>query len=293
MSESYTPQELIDEINSKRNPNGPPYDPAKTEFLREASRIKKATQGDIIAQAKLQNGEAQRQEAKIEAKIAQAEKVIADMREWLIQDGTYYSTNYIDDMLSELTVEYDNDTDRVITSGTLNLYSLTSAEGLTLPQSVGGNLDLGSLTSAEGLTLPESIGGGLYLSNLRSAEGLTLPQSVGGSLSLRSLTSAKGLILPQSVGGDLSLFHLRSAEGLTLPQSVGGGLDLSQLRSAEGLTLPQGVGGSLYLNYLTSAEGLTLPESVGGDIYLESLTHEGKQKLRELQPDLADKIVGI
>ena len=169
MSESYTPQELIDEINSKRNPNGPPYDPAKTEFLREASRIKKATQGDIIAQAELQNREAQRQEEianSPEAKIAQAEKVIADMREWLTQDGTY-SSEQIDERLSKLTVEYDNDTDQAITSGTLDLSYLTSAEGLTLPQSVGGTLDL---------------------RDLRSAEGLTLPQSVGGYLDLRSLT---------------------------------------------------------------------------------------------------------
>ena len=103
MSESYTPRELIDKINSKRNPNGPPYDPAKTEYLREASRIKKATQGDIIAQAELQNSETQRQEEianSPEAKIAQAEKVIADMREWLTQDGTY-STEEIEEILSK------------------------------------------------------------------------------------------------------------------------------------------------------------------------------------------------
>jgi len=37
----------------------------------------------------------------------------------------------------------------------LDLRSLTSAEGLTLPSSIGGWLDLRSLTSAEGLTLPE------------------------------------------------------------------------------------------------------------------------------------------
>ena len=210
MSESYTPRELIDEINSKRNPNGPPYDPAKTEFLREASRIKKATQGDIIAQAE-QDIEAQRQEEianSPEAKIAQAEKVIADMREWLTQDGTY-STGQIDKILSKLTVEYDNETDRAITSGDLWLSYLTSAEDLTFPQSVGGTLDLDSLTSAEGLTLPESVGDTLWLNSLRSAEGLTLPRSVG--------------------------------------------------------------------DYL----------------YLNSLTHEDRQKLRELRPDLADKIVGI
>ena len=165
MSESYTPQKLIDEINSKRNPNGPPYDPTKTEPLLEALRSKKATQGDIIAQAELQNRETQRQEATIEAKIAQAEKVIADMREWLTQDGTY-STEQIDNILSELTVEYDNDTDQAITSGDLNLRSLTSAEGLTLPESVGGSLYLNSLTSAEGLTLPQSVGGSLKLRSL-------------------------------------------------------------------------------------------------------------------------------
>ena len=39
--------------------------------------------------------------------------------------------------------------------GDLYLKSLTSAEGLTLPESIGGDLDLGSLRSAEGLMLPE------------------------------------------------------------------------------------------------------------------------------------------
>ena len=245
-----------------------------------------------------------------EAKIAQAEKVIADMREWLTQNGLD-STEQIDNTLSELTVEYDNDTDQAITSGSLSLYSLTSAEGLTLPQSVGGSLYLNYITSAEGLTLPESVGGQLQLESLTSAEGLTLPESVGGTLNLNlitsaegltlpesiggslylgSLTSAEGLTLPESIGGSLYLHSLTSAEGLTLPQSVGGSLSLYSLTSAEGLTLPQSVGGTLGLRYLTSAEGLTLPQSVVGDIDLSSLTHEDRQKLREQRPDLADKI---
>ncbi len=156
--------------------------------------------------------------------------------------------------------------------GNLFLSSLTSAEGLTLPQSVGDDLDLESLTNAEGLTLPQSVGGTLYLSCLTSAEGLTLPQSVGGNLDLRSLTSAEGLTLPQSVGGNLTLIRLTSAEGLILPQSIEGFLDLGSLTSAEGLILPQSVGGSLVLESLTSAEGLTLPQSVGRHLYLSSLT---------------------
>ncbi len=40
----------------------------------------------------------------------------------------------------------------------LDLYKITSAEGLQLPESIGGTLDLKSLTSAEGLQLPESVG---------------------------------------------------------------------------------------------------------------------------------------
>jgi len=71
--------------------------------------------------------------------------------------------------------------------GSLDLRSLTSAEGLTLPQSIGGYLYLSSLTSAEGLTLPQSIGEDLYLNSLTSAEGLTLPQSIGGSLYFKNL----------------------------------------------------------------------------------------------------------
>jgi len=117
--------------------------------------------------------------------------------------------------------------------GDLYLDSLTSAEGLTLPESIGGNLDLDGLTSAEGLTLPESIGGYLNLRSLTSAEGLTLPESIGGYLYLDSLTSAEGLTLPESIGGDLDLRSLTSAEGLTFPESIGGDLDLLSLTSAE------------------------------------------------------------
>ena len=195
--------------------------------------------------------------------------------------------------------------------GGLDLYSLTSAEGITLPQSVGGFLDLYSLTSAEGLTLPHGLGGSIDLSNLTSAEGLILPQDIGGELILRSLTRAEGLILPLNMGGGLDLRSLTSAEGLNLPQFVGGDLYLCSLTSAVGLTLPQGVLGTLYLDKLSSAEGLILPQGMGagailrsltsteglnlpefvsGLITFASLTDEGKQRLREQRPDLANKI---
>ena len=67
-------------------------------------------------------------------------------------------------------------------------------------EKVNGTLDLESLTSTEGLKLPETIGGGLYLNSLTSAEGLKLPETIGG-LILSSLTSAEGLKLPETVGG--------------------------------------------------------------------------------------------
>ena len=157
-------------------------------------------------------------------------------------------------------------------SGNLRLDSLTSAEGLNLPQGVGGNLSLGGLTSAEGLTFPTSVGGTLDLHSLNNAEGLSLPISVGESLHLDSLTSAEGLTLPQSVGFRLDLASLTNAEGLTLPQSVGGDIDLRRLTNAEGLTLPQSMRGGLNLDGLTSAEGLTLPISVGESLHLQGLT---------------------
>jgi hypothetical protein len=156
--------------------------------------------------------------------------------------------------------------------GDLYLENLSSAEGLTLPDSIGGDLDLGSLSSAEGLTLPDSIGGDLNLRSLSSAEGLTLPDSIGGYLDLRNLSSAEGLTLPDSIGGDLNLVRLRSAKGLTLPNSIGGDLDLGNLSSAKGLTLPDSIGGDLDLGSLNSAKGLTLPNSISGSLYLRSLS---------------------
>ena len=156
--------------------------------------------------------------------------------------------------------------------GSIDLSSLTSAEGLVLPESIGGTIDLRSLTSAEGLVLPKSIGGGIDLDSLTSAEGLVLPESIGGGIVLRSLTSAEGLVLPESIGGSIDLRSLTSAEGLVLPESIGDDIVLSSLTSAEGLVLPESIGGKIYLNSLTSADGLVLPESIGGNIILDSLT---------------------
>ncbi|MEK7187168.1 MAG: hypothetical protein AAB690_02625 [Patescibacteria group bacterium] len=175
-------------------------------------------------------------------------------------------------------------------SGSLNLSGLTSAEGLTLPQSIRGSLNFPGLTSAKGLILPQSIGGSLDLSGLTSAKDLTLPQSIGGSLYLSGLTSVEGLTLPQSIGEFLHLPGLTSAEGLSLPQSIRGSLYFPSLTSAEGLTLPQSISGSLDLSGLTSAEGLTLPQSIGGGLTLSHLTFADKEKLRKQYPHLANKI---
>ena len=156
--------------------------------------------------------------------------------------------------------------------GSIYLNSLTNAEGLVLPQYVGGDIFLSHLTNADGLVLPESIGGGIYLNSLTSADGLVFPESIGGGIDLRSLTNADGLVLPQHVGGNIFLRHLTSAEGLVLPQHVDGNIYLSSLTSAEGLVLPKSIGYSINLRFLTNAEGLVLPESIGGSIYLSSLT---------------------
>ena len=156
--------------------------------------------------------------------------------------------------------------------GNIGLHYLTSAEGLVLPQHVGNSIDLHSLTSAEGLVLPESIGGDIYLNSLTSAEGLVLPKYVGGFIDLSSLASAEGLVLPESIGGDIYLNSLTGAEGLVLPKYVGRNIGLYSLTNAEGLVFPKSIGGDIFLNSLTNVEGLVLPESIGGDIYLNSLT---------------------
>ena len=59
-------------------------------------------------------------------------------------------------------------------------------------------LDLSSLTSAEGLKLPEYVKYALVLNGLTSAKGLELPEHIVGSLFLRGLTSAEGLKLPEN-----------------------------------------------------------------------------------------------
>ncbi|HOX96724.1 MAG TPA: hypothetical protein PLI45_05115, partial [Candidatus Woesebacteria bacterium] len=87
--------------------------------------------------------------------------------------------------------------------GDLYLSSLTTAEGLKLPETMSGDLYLSSLTTAEGLKLPETMSGDLYLSSLTTAEGLKLPETMSGDLYLSSLTTAEGLKLPETMSGDL------------------------------------------------------------------------------------------
>ena len=155
--------------------------------------------------------------------------------------------------------------------GNIDLGSLTSADGLVLPQHVGGDIYLSSLASADGLILPKQLGGGIDLRSLTSADGLVLPQHVGGNIFLRHLTSADGLVLPQHVGGDIYLSSLASADGLIIPKQLGGSIDLSSLTSADGLILPKQLGGGIDLRSLTSADGLILPKQLGGSIDLSSL----------------------
>ena len=161
--------------------------------------------------------------------------------------------------------------------GNIYLDSLTSAEGLVLPQQVGGNIDLSFLTSADGLVLPESIGGSIILFSLTSADGLVLPESIGGSIILDSLTSAEGLILPQQVGGNIDLRYLTSAKGLVLPQHVGGSIDLSSLASAEGLVLPHYFDlNKLKCPYNIKEEIMNNPDKY----YMEPPTEEDKKGIK-------------
>ena len=152
--------------------------------------------------------------------------------------------------------------------GNLNLSSLTSAEGLKLPDEIRDDLYLSGLTSAEGLKLPDKVGGVLDLNSLTNAEGLKLPNEIGGSLWLEGLTSAKGLKLPDEIRDGLYLSGLTSAKGLELPDEIEGDLNLSSLISAEGLKLPTEIGGNIYLTSVESLEGLDLSSSLISKIVL-------------------------
>ena len=115
-----------------------------------------------------------------------------------------------------------------------------------------GFLDLGSLTTAEGLKLPEYIGGDLGLDSLTTAEGLKLPEHIGRSLDLDSLTIAEGLKLPEYIGGYLWLSSLTTAEGLVLPNNIGGDLYLKILTTIDGVIVPENFKcGDIFSNYIT------------------------------------------
>ena len=160
-----------------------------------------------------------------------------------------------------------------------NIYldSLTSTDGLVLPQYVDGNIGLHYLTSAEGLVLPQYVGGTIDLHYLTSAEGLVLPQHVGNSIDLHSLTSAEGLVLPESIGGDIYLNSLTSAEGLVLPKSIGGRIVLSCLRTTEDLKLPYGFNlNKLYCPYNIKKEIMNNPNKY----YMEPPSEEDKKGIK-------------
>ncbi|MBT3690386.1 hypothetical protein HOG11_03425, partial [bacterium] len=55
--------------------------------------------------------------------------------------------------------------------------SLTSADGLNLPETVNGGLHLTGLTSLEGLKLPETVNGFIYIGGLVEAEISDLKKS--------------------------------------------------------------------------------------------------------------------
>ncbi|MFR4158590.1 MAG: hypothetical protein ACLT1G_05215 [Bacilli bacterium] len=160
-----------------------------------------------------------------------------------------------------------------------NIYldSLTSTDGLVLPQHVDGNIGLHYLTSAEGLVLPQYVGSTIDLHSLTSAEGLVLPESIGGDIYLNSLTSAEGLVLPKYVGGFIDLSSLASAEGLVLPKHVGGNIKLWSLASAEGLVLPHYFDlNKLYCPYNIKKEIMNNPDKY----YMEPPTEEDKKGIK-------------
>ena len=100
--------------------------------------------------------------------------------------------NILEDLNTIFSVVHDIE-------GNLDLWHLTSPEGLVLPSSIGGSLDLRGLKSTEGLVLPHTIGGFLNLWNVDECNGLKLPQNMGGGVFLLKKTDINGLIFPEKL----------------------------------------------------------------------------------------------
>ena len=115
--------------------------------------------------------------------------------------------------------------------------------------------------------MPSSIGGELFLDGLINIEGLKLPQSYN-SISLNGLSTAEGLILPETL-------RILSLNGLT---------------SAKGVTLPKYIELIIKLQNLTTADGLILPQIRIGAYLLGSLPESERKKLRQRQPEFAQKV---
>jgi hypothetical protein len=131
------------------------------------------------------------------------ESVLSMLEKWAKSVG-------IPSILKNISISKEG---RVVVDGNVNLRHLTKLD--YFPQiisSITGSLDLDNLTTAQNLTLPQSVGWSVYLRNLTTAENLTLPQSVGWSVYLSNLTTAQGLTLPQSVGGNVYLYSLTTAQ---------------------------------------------------------------------------------
>ncbi len=97
--------------------------------------------------------------------------------------------------------------------GDLRYGAVEYPEGVRyLPERVSGTLDLDSLRSGDGVRCPDFVGNNVYLDHLKSAEGIQLPTHVGGSLYLDRLRDAAGLKLPDYVGGTVHLKRLPEEE---------------------------------------------------------------------------------
>ena len=333
MSESFTPREFIDKINSDNY--GPAFDPYEVDGLIRKQQ-KEDAGADLLAQAK---AEVAKEKASItpEAKIAHVEAQIDAMKEWVEQQqllGKYASLEFRGDVeinYDEFQQEAVVETEEIAlwleegkglvlpnhVDGSVRIQGLVTeegAEGLKLPQSITGSLSLENIQTTKGLELPKTIGGTLTLHSLTSAKGLEFPDSIGQTLDLRGLTDIEGLKLPKEIGRSLYLNSIEKAEdlefperipwnlgldslifitGLELPKSVGNDLNLNSLTSASGLRFPDNIGGTLKLDGLKSADGLELPASIGSYVYLNGLSFTERELLRAQRPDLANKILPL
>lgn len=309
MSESYTPSEIIKQINSQ-NPKGSGFDPYGADDLSVLAGKSKDVSTDIFdaLESEIASDKAEKQEYKSEEEAEMLEflKQVRDEYGWTLLEPLKRRTREAIEKIKtnqplsrlDLALIYRiadiTDIDDRAYNEELSEIAESRPDHLKDYERIFDDIEVWPagiyISDREikgSLDLPEYTDGRIYLGKLEAVERLDLGERIASDLDLRSIKNAEGIIFPHEVVGDLYLNSLEFVESpLELPRIVEGSIILDMLADASKVTFPGHVGGALIIRGLKSIDGLELPKFVGGKVYVYSLTDEQYFELRNKYPNL-------